>query len=51
MRKRIGMLTLMGLLAVNTLYGTVFAQELKSTDKDLHYKSIMVCVDTDPNPW
>lgn len=51
MKKRIGMLALMGLLAVNMLYSTAFAQELKTTNKDLHDKSIILCVDSDPELW
>jgi len=50
-KKRIGILALMGLVAINTLYSTAFAKELKTINRGLDDKSIMVCVDTDPKPW
>ncbi|MBS5825427.1 MAG: hypothetical protein KID00_16560 [Clostridium argentinense] len=46
MKKRIGMLALIGLLAINTLYTTVFTQELKITNN-----SITTYSQADPKPW
>lgn len=51
MKKRIGILVLMGLVAVNTLYSTTFAKELKTINKDFYNKTIMMCADEDPGPW
>ncbi|MBS5824974.1 MAG: hypothetical protein KID00_14185 [Clostridium argentinense] len=52
MKKRIGILVLMGLVAVNTLYTTAFAKELKTINKDYsNNKSITVCSEVDPKPW
>lgn len=51
MKKRIGILALMGLVAINTLYSAAFAQELRTTNKDLQDKSISACAQVDPKPW
>lgn len=52
MKKRIGILVLMGLVAVNTFYTTAFAKELKTINKDYsNNKSIAVCSEVDPKPW
>ncbi|WP_461613901.1 hypothetical protein [Clostridium sp. Marseille-QA1073] len=51
MKKRIGILVLMGLVAVNTFYTTAFAKELKIISKDFCNKTIMVFADEDPMPW
>ncbi|WP_291566192.1 MULTISPECIES: hypothetical protein [unclassified Clostridium] len=51
MKKRIGILVLMGLVAINTLYSTAFAKELKTINRDLHDKSIILFSDGDPKPW
>lgn len=52
MKKRIGILALMGLVAVNTLYSTAFAQELKTTNKDYsNNKTSRLCAQIDPKPW
>ncbi|WP_461614250.1 hypothetical protein [Clostridium sp. Marseille-QA1073] len=41
----------MRLVAVNTLYGVVSVKELKTINRNLHDKPIMVCVDADTKPW
>ena len=52
MKKRIGILALMGLVAANTLYSTAFAKELKINSKDYsNSKSIVLCAQGDPKPW
>ncbi|KIE47851.1 hypothetical protein U732_3648 [Clostridium argentinense CDC 2741] len=51
MKKRIGILVLMGLVAINTLYTTAFAKELKTINKDSRNKIIILYADEDPMPW
>lgn len=51
MKKRIGILVLMGLVAANTFYTTAFAKELKAISKDVYNKTIILYADEDPMPW
>lgn|GEM_PF-2247685 len=51
MKKRIGILVLMGLVAVNTFYTTAFAKELKTINKDFYNKTIILYSEGDPMPW
>jgi len=51
MKKRIGILVLMGLVAVNTFYTTAFAKELKTISKDSRNKIIILYAEGDPMPW
>ncbi|KIE46893.1 hypothetical protein U732_1268 [Clostridium argentinense CDC 2741] len=52
MKKRIGILALIGLVAANTLYSTAFTKEFKINSKDYsNNKSIVVCSEGDPKPW
>lgn len=51
MKKRIGILALIGLVVANTLCSTAFTKELKTTNKDLYDNSIRVYAEGDPNPW
>lgn len=41
----------MGLVAVNTLYDTVPVKELKTINRNLHDKPIMMCIDADTKSW
>jgi len=41
----------MWLVTVNTLYGTVSIKELKTINRNLRDRPIIVCVDANTKPW